>query len=192
LRSYEGLFTNYVNIDENLLAKRANTKFDNIYKYLSKLASSKILSYIPRKTNPVIVFTEERLEDKALHITYEEYAGRKNRYVEKLESILNYASTNNKCRSQILLGYFGEKDPYRCGQCDVCQKRNELDISKYEFDLIVEEFKKEIISSPISLQILIDKNSQRFGEEKLLKVIHWLLDNGKIFYNEENLLSWKI
>jgi ATP-dependent DNA helicase RecQ len=191
LRSYEGLFTNYVNIDENLLAKRAGTNQENIYKYLTKLASSKILSYIPRKTNPVIVFTEERLEDKALHITYEEYTGRRNRYVEKLEAMLYYASTHNKCRSQMLLSYFGEKDTYRCGQCDVCQKRNELDISKYEFDLILEEFKKEMNNSPVSLQTLVDKNSQRFGEEKLLKVIHWLLDNGKIYYNDENNLSWK-
>ena len=189
LRSYEGLFTNYVNIDENLLAKRVNTSQDNIYKYLSKLASSKILHYIPRKNNPVIVFTEERLEDKALHITYEEYTGRKNRYVEKLETILHYASTHNKCRSQILLSYFGEKDPFRCGQCDVCQKRNELDISKYEFDLIVEEFKKEL-GTPVPLQTLVDKHSQRFGEEKLLKVIRWLLDNEKLKYTNENWLEW--
>ncbi len=191
LRSYEGLFTNYVNIDENMLAKRANTSLDNIYKYLGKLASSKILHYIPRKKNPVIVFTEERLEDKALHITYEEYTGRRNRYVEKLEAMLHYASTTNKCRSQMLLSYFGEKETYRCGQCDVCQKRNELDIGKYEFDLIVEEFKKDMTDAPIQLQTLVNKHSQRFTEEKLIRVLKWLLDNGKVKYTGDNYLTWK-
>jgi ATP-dependent DNA helicase RecQ len=190
LRSYEGLFTNYVGIDESLLAKRANTTIDNIYKYLSKLASAQVLNYIPRKTNPVVVFTEERLEDKALHISFDEYSKRKERYVDKLEAMIHYASSNNKCRSQILLSYFGEKDPYRCGQCDVCQKRNELDISKYEFDLIVEELKKNLHLVPMGLNQVIDSNASRFGEDKMLKVIRWLLDNEKIKYNSENLLEW--
>ncbi len=191
LRSYEGLFTNYVGIDESLLAKRANTTIDNIYKYLSKLASAQVLNYIPRKTNPVVVFTEERLEDKALHISFDEYSKRKERYVDKLEAMIHYASSNNKCRSQILLSYFGEKDPYRCGQCDVCQKRNELDISKYEFDLIVEDLKKNLHLAPTGLNQIVDANTSRYGEEKMLKVIRWLLDNEKIKYNSENQLEWE-
>ena len=40
----------------------------------------------------------------------------------------------------ILLDYFGEESD-RCGICDVCRERNELDLSKYEFDLILEEIK---------------------------------------------------
>jgi ATP-dependent DNA helicase RecQ len=190
LRSYEGLFTNYVGIDEKLLAKRANTSIENIYKYLNKLSSAGIMHYIPRKKNPVVVFTEERLDDKALRITYDEYTSRRNRYVEKLEAMLNYASSSNKCRSQILLAYFGEKDPYRCGQCDVCLRRNELDISKYEFDIMLEEFKKELHEKSVPLQELVDKHAQRFSEEKLMKVIRWLLDNGKINYDNENKLVW--
>ena len=47
---------------------------------------------------------------------------------------------NTRCRSVILLDYFGEESD-RCGICDVCRERNELDLSKYEFDLILEEIK---------------------------------------------------
>jgi len=121
LRSYEGMFSQFVGIDEAVLAKRSNTNFDTIYKYLSKLASTQILQYIPKKNNPVIVFTEEKLEEKALHISNEDYKQRRTRYVERLEAMLHYASSTNKCRSQILLNYFGEKETYRCGQCDICQ-----------------------------------------------------------------------
>jgi len=191
LRSYEGMFSQFVGIDEAVLAKRSNTNFDTIYKYLSKLASAQILQYIPKKTNPVIVFTEERLEEKALHISYEDYKQRRGRYVERLEAMLHYASSTNKCRSQLLLNYFGEKETYRCGQCDICQKRNELDISKYEFDMIVDELKKNLHEKPFSLQDLVDGHSQRFGEEKIIKIIRWLLDNSKIEYNDENKLFWK-
>jgi ATP-dependent DNA helicase RecQ len=185
------LFSQFVGIDEAILAKRSNTNFDTIYKYLSKLASAQILQYIPKKNNPVIVFTEERLEEKALHISYENYKQRRTRYAERLDAMLLYASSTNKCRSQLLLSYFGEKETYRCGQCDVCQKRNELDINKYEFDMIVDELKKKLHSSPVSLQDLVDEHLQRFGEGKIIKVIRWLLDNSKIEYNDENKLFWK-
>jgi ATP-dependent DNA helicase RecQ len=192
LRSYEGLFTNYVGIDEDILAKRSGSNRENIYKYLVKLASSQILTYIPRKNNPVIVYLEERLDDKSLHISYENYNQRRERYIEKIETMLHYASSSNKCRSQLLLAYFGEKDSFRCGECDVCQKRNELDISKYEFDLIIEELKKELCQQHVKLENLVDKHSQRIQEEKVIKVIRWLLDNGKIEYDAEQQLFWKI
>jgi ATP-dependent DNA helicase RecQ len=191
MRSYEGLFSDYVSIDEEVLAKRGNTPIDNIFKYLNKLASSGIVKYIPRRTNPVIVFTEERLDEKSLHFSYDVYNNRKEKYITKITAMLNYASSHNKCRSQILLSYFGEKDPYRCGQCDVCQKRNELDISKYEFDMIVEELKADIHDSPMLLKSLVDKHSKRYSEEKILKVIRWLLDNNKIEYADTDLLIWK-
>lgn len=191
LRSYEGLFSNYVSIDEALLAKRSGTTVDNIFKYLNKLASAKILHYIPRKTNPVVVYTEERLDEKNLHISYEAYNQRRDRYVGKLDAMVKYASQHNKCRSQVLLNYFGEKDAYRCGQCDVCQKRNELDISKYEFDLIIEDIKKMLLTKAESLQTMVDRHAPRFNEEKILKVIRWLLDNEKIVYNEDNNIVWK-
>lgn len=190
LRSYEGLFSDYVKIDEVVLAKRANTTVDNVYKYLSKLASQHILHYIPKKNNPVIVFTEERLEENNLYISFEEFKSLKDRYIEKLNTMLVYASSNNKCRSQILLNYFGEKESYRCGQCDVCQKRNELDISKYEFDMLVDELKKFLDGKNSELKTLVDKLSGRYSEDKTIKVIRWLIDNGKIKYTENQELTW--
>jgi ATP-dependent DNA helicase RecQ len=191
LRSYEGLFSNYVAIDEGLLAKRSNTSVETIYKYLSKLSSAQILIYIPRKTNPVVVFMEERLDEKNLLISFDSFTQRKNRYIEKLDTMVYYASSNNKCRSQILLSYFGEKDPYRCGQCDVCKKRNELDIGKYEFDIIVEELKDTLHTASTDLQSLVNTQTHANNEEKVIKVIRWLLDNGKIYYDENQLLNWK-
>jgi ATP-dependent DNA helicase RecQ len=163
---------------------------DNIYKYLSKLSSAQILHYIPRKTNPVVVFTEERLEDKALLISYDEYNKRRIRYVEKLEAILHYSSTSNKCRSQLLLGYFGEKNAYRCGQCDVCQKRNELDLSQYEFDLIVDDLKKQLDEGLKPLNDLIESVSEKYSQEKIIKVVRWLLDNHKMKYTNETFVEW--
>lgn len=191
LRSYEGLFTKYVNIDEETLAKRANTSVDNIYKYINKLSTAGIIQYIPRKNNPVIVFTEERLEDKALHISVDIYKKRKELYISKIENMLHYAEASNKCRSQIILFYFGETSAVRCGQCDNCLKRNELELSKYEFDLIVEQIKKKVQNTPTTLENIINTIDNRYSKEKIIKVIRWLIDNAKMYQDNEKLLHWK-
>ncbi|MFP4023266.1 MAG: ATP-dependent DNA helicase RecQ [Thiohalospira sp.] len=188
LRSYTGLFSDYVNIDELSLAKRANVEIDVVYKYLNKLKNLGILNYIPKKSNPFIVFTEERLDDKSLHLSKENYDFRKKRFIERINAVLHYATSNTKCRSQILLSYFGEGNPDRCGECDVCTRRNELDLSKYEFDLILEAIKEKINQESVSLDELI--KSLQFNKEKSIKVIQWLLDNDKITKESGELLSW--
>jgi len=55
--------------------------------------------------------------------------------------MIDYADFNTRCRAVTLLDYFGEESD-RCGICDVCRERNELDLSKYEFDLILEKRKE--------------------------------------------------
>jgi len=188
LRAYTGLFSDYVNIDENSLSKRANINIENVYKYLNKLNNLGILNYIPKKNNPFIVFTEERLDDKSLHLSKENYNFRKKRFIERLNAVLHYASSNNKCRSQLLLSYFGESNPDRCGVCDVCTKRNELELSKYEFDLILEDIKNNLGQQTLPLDDLVSKLS--FNKDKSLKVIQWLIDNHKIIKASGEQLSW--
>lgn len=190
LRSYTGLFSDYVNIDEDSLAKKANINIEIVYKYLNNLKSLGILNYIPKKKNPFIVFTEERLDEKSLSISKENYEFRKSRYIERIDAMLHYATSSNKCRSQILLNYFGDKNPDRCGQCDVCTRRNELDLSKYEFDLILDELKEKLQYNLISIDELVSLSAK--NKDKIIKVIQWLLDNNKIIKDKQDLLTWNI
>ena len=189
LRTYTGLFSTYTSIDEEFLAKKANSKVEIVFDYLIKLDQAKIIKYIPQRKLPFIIYTEERLEEKNLRITKETYEHRKNNYLEKINAVIEYASSSNKCRSQILLSYFNESKTNRCGHCDVCRRRNELNLSKYEFDLIVEEIKPKLNSQPLKLEELVDLSN--FLEAKVIKVIRWLLDNGKIAYNQANKIYWK-
>ena len=131
LRSYTGLFSNYVPIDENILAKRSGLKTRDIFNYLNKLKTLGIISYIPARKNPVIIYAEERLDIQNLRFSVENYKFLKERYIEKMNEVLHYASSDDKCRSQILLSYFGEQGTVRCGQCDVCKKRNESGLCVY-------------------------------------------------------------
>lgn len=188
LRLHTGVFSDYVKIDEYFLARKAKITTEAAKKYLQKLNSLNIINYIPQKKTPLIMFTEERLEDRALFVSKKNYETRKKRYITRANAVMSYASSDNKCRSQILLSYFGEKDPYRCGKCDVCMRRNELELSKYEFDMILEKIKETIKKEAVLLDDLVDNIP--YLKNKVLKVIQWLIDNNKITKLEDNKMIW--
>ena len=188
LRTYTGLFSNYVKIDEVELARKAHVKTDIIYQYLNKLKSFKIIDYIPYRKTPMIIFTEERRDKKNLYLSPENYKELKDRYIEKLQAVLDYAASNTKCRSVQLLEYFGEKDTYRCGKCDVCNKRNELELSRYEFDDILTDLKGKLKVEAFTMEKLVENTGK--SKEKVIKVLEWLLDHQKVIRNSEGKLTW--
>ncbi|HOK38977.1 MAG TPA: ATP-dependent DNA helicase RecQ [Bacteroidales bacterium] len=188
LRTYTGLFNDYVNISEEYLAKKAGVEPNTIYNLLKQLSHFKIINYIPKINKPLIHFISERLEERGIVYKREELNTLKERTLSRMEAMLLYAESKNKCRSQQLLAYFGQKDSQRCGTCDVCSRRNELGLSAYEFDIILEQIKKIIKIEPILLNDLVDRID--FDETKIIKVVQWLFDNKKLIYNNENKLFW--
>lgn len=120
-------------------------------------------------------------------ITKENYTDVKQRFEERLESMISYLSSDTRCRSVALLEYFGQESP-RCGKCDVCIGRNELDLSKYEFDLILDKVKSLLVGKNMDLKsLLVEADGE---EEKVLKVVRWLLDHDKIKQDSEMKLVW--
>jgi ATP-dependent DNA helicase RecQ len=188
LRSYTGMFTEFVPVNEDLLSKKSALPREKIYQFLVKLSNQNIIRYIPGKKTPLVIFTEERLDRKSLIISPENYSQVKEKYVLRLNKMIDYAETNNRCRSVILLEYFGEECE-RCGICDVCRERNELDLSKYEFDLILEEIKEILGKENPDASELVKKVA--YSEEKVVKVVRWLLDHNKVIRGDDYKLKWK-
>ncbi len=187
LRSYTGMFTEYVPVNEESLARKAGSTRDIIYKFLVNLSSRDIINYIPGKKTALIIFTEERLDRKSLYISPQNYKDVRDKYIERLDAMLKYVSSKTKCRASMLLDYFGQES-LRCGMCDVCLSRNELDLSKYEFDRILDEIKGILENDNIAAGHLVEKLDT--SEEKAVKVIRWLLDHDKIIKDEKENLTW--
>jgi ATP-dependent DNA helicase RecQ len=188
LRSYTGLFTNYVSIDEQLLAKRASISPELVYDFLCRLRTQKIIDYIPQKKTPFIIFTKERIDIDRVKISKENYEDRKRDYLERIEAMIHYASSGHKCRSQLLLQYFGETESVRCGKCDVCMERNELNVSKYEFDNISEQIKKVMVQ-PCFYEELLQQIEGK--PDNVVKIVRWLLENEKLSYRVDNRMEWR-
>jgi len=188
LRSYTGMFTGFVAISEESLARKAAISRDTVYHYLIKLSSLNIIRYIPGKKTALVIFTEERLMRKALMISPDNYLHVKEKYSSRIQKIIDYAESKSRCRSVILLDYFGEESN-RCGVCDICRERNELELSKYEFDLILEEVKTILENQKPDAEGLVKMINH--PEEKVIKVIRWLIDHDKIEQDNNRRLSWK-
>ena len=75
LRTYTGLFADFVYISEELIASRLRMTADAVYNALVTLARNHVLSYVPRKVSPYLLFTTSRELPKRLefpHAIYED------------------------------------------------------------------------------------------------------------------------
>lgn len=120
LRCYTGLFSDYAYIDEELLALRTYLTHDQVYQIFRHLSQQHIVSYIPAKSTPYIIYTRERVEKERLVIPASVYEERKERMKQRIDAMINYVQDEVTCRSRLLLHYFGEENSHECGLCDVC------------------------------------------------------------------------
>jgi ATP-dependent DNA helicase RecQ len=188
LRSYSGLFTQYVKIDESLLARRSGIPQQKIYNYLNSLSSRQIIHYIPRKEVPVITFLEERLDQKNLLINQEQYRFRKDNYVKRSGEMVRYAESGTFCRNQFLLSYFGQMDTPRCGRCDVCQQGEQLSPEDDEFGKIREQLSVMLSGQAMDIKELVDRSG--LEPDQVTGVVEWMIERGWVSKGRDLKLGW--
>jgi len=189
LRSYTGLFNDYVRIDETLLARRLEITPEELYQSLKFLSQQKIIHYIPKREAPVIQFLTERVDPARIRISTANYHDRKVNYQQRVDAVITYAKSEVLCRSVQLLAYFGEYGSKACGQCDVCKGEHRAGISNAEFAGISEKMMQLLESGPMEI-VEINRNME--GKEKsILRVARWMLDQGIIELNKRNQLVLK-
>lgn len=177
LRVYGGLFTDFVYIDESLIAQQAELSIQQVYFALKCLATKHIITFVPRRKIPYITYTRDRIDGDKVVITQEAYENRKEQFVKRINSMIAYAQTDFICRSRQLLRYFGEETKEDCKQCDVCLEHKGNDsVAKQMF-----EKAKESI-----LQILGDQKKHHITELREIQVPSQQLENALEMLVSEN------
>lgn len=187
LRSYTGLFTDYAYISEDNLSTRSGLSKQQIYETLLSLSRQHILHYIPAKKTPYIIYTRERQETERVNLSKEVYEDRKESYVQRINAIIEYAESENRCRSRMLLRYFGEKNEHNCGQCDVCLQQHQSGLKSGEFEAISQQLQALLKENPLSLQEIKDK--MQVPENHLMKVVSYLVSE-EIIRQENGYLKF--
>ena len=187
LRSYTGLFTDYAYISEDNLSTRSGLSKQQIYETLLSLSRQHILHYIPAKKTPYIIYTRERQETERVYLSKEVYEDRKESYVQRINAMIEYAESENRCRSRMLLRYFGEKNEHNCGQCDVCLQQHQSGLKSGEFEAISQQLQALLKENPLSLQEIKDK--MQVPENHLMKVVSYLVSE-EIIRQENGYLGF--
>jgi ATP-dependent DNA helicase RecQ len=186
LRTYTGMFAEYVSIDEYWISNSTKTPIEIVFKLLSGLANLNVIDYIPQKTTPFVTLIEDRVHPKSFSINKENYDFLKKNYKEKIEAVIDYVSCVDKCRSRILLEYFGQNEIKNCGRCDICyhkimQKNEKSDLTLKIMDVISDK--------EVSIRELAEMLSAE--ENELINIVKELLDNRVLILTEQRKLKLK-
>lgn len=189
LRTYGGILDDFVKIDEKLMANKFKVTIDKVKQALTHLDKIGILEYEPSNNKPFIQYLKPRVAGIDVALNVELIKDRIHVFKTKLEAMLHYASNKNHCRSNVLLAYFGEERNDRCGICDFCVGRNKIEVNDMELDKITEKIELLIRDEPHTTEFIIAE-AKYSNKDKLLQVLHWLLDHEIIRKNKEGKIQW--
>ncbi|MBS1318617.1 MAG: RecQ family ATP-dependent DNA helicase [Parabacteroides sp.] len=187
LRSYTGLFSDYVYINEGLISTRTGLSQQEIYEVLVGLSKYRIVNYIPHKKTPLIIYTRTREEIKYLSIPRSAYEERKERFESRINRVMEYINENRICRSRMLISYFGEKGTSDCGCCDVCLAKNDSGLNNHTFNTIRDALQKALTDGPQEAKKLTE--NLPFPADKIITVIRYLADHDEHFSLEDEIIS---
>ena len=134
LRFHGGeLIGNFARISEYQLARVLNTTTYKIKRQLDHLNSIKVITYDRMRDKPQLAFITPRHDASRLPLDKERLKQRKSIQKEKLDAIINYIERDDRCRTGMILEYFGEHNYEDCGHCDYClDKKRKLSKSDHE------------------------------------------------------------
>lgn len=188
LRLTQGAFNHYVNVREKKFADFLKISIGQLINMFNHLKNEKILDYRPQKDKPQIIFLKERISAENLTLDKKLYRLRKERHQIRIEKAVAYAETP-KCRSQLLLSYFGEKDSKPCGICDVCLGRTKSDLSPDDYDRYKNKIKLVLKRESLTFEELLEAFKPSRHNQVIL-ALEFLIDEG-IIEKEDGKLIWQ-
>ena len=189
LRAYPGVQHNYTDISVQSVARYADLPIETIEQVLSLSQQEGIVEYQPQKDKPQLTYLQARVNPENLAIDLARFNFRKQRAEERVEQAIRYAETR-RCRSRLLMTYFGETDSKPCGICDVCTGRNEAEIPRDLFESLEVKIRMVLKQESLPLEEILKAFPLR-RREQVAQVIGYLLDERKMEEAPDGFLRMK-
>lgn len=121
MRRYDGIFSFSVPIEEDYVAQRCGISVPNLRQTLYNLSLEHVIKYIPGQRADVLTLHSEHLTPGNVKLSPSRYKMLKETWHKRMETMVEYVSEENTCRSRFLLSYFGQTESANCGRCDICR-----------------------------------------------------------------------
>lgn len=189
LRLYGGnLYTIFVKINERQLADYLRTPEAAVRKSLEYLHQRNIVEYEPQREAPQIVFTTPRYDAANLPLDQKKLLQFRKTALQKADAVVSYLQSTSRCRTQLLLEYFGEISNEYCRVCDFCLARKKAQRQENHEKLLWEQVLQHLTQQALHPKILIGRFEPKYAPE-LTTLLRERLEKGYLQYNYEGKLQ---
>lgn len=184
VRSYMGVFDNYVKIDDYIISKKLKITQQELDKQLNFLHKNGIIDYTPKYKGSKIIYVTERLPDTHFSISPKFYNNRKQDAEIKLKAMLGFLD-NTVCRNQYLLNYFGEGKANTCGLCNVCLDINDTNLNNPHYQKIKKEVEQQFYSKEeFEIENFIITYSN-YPRQNIISTLRWMSEHDLIYIDRK-------
>ena len=190
LRLHGGeILGNFTRISEYQLARILNTTTYKVKSNLDHLNSLKVITYDRMRDKPQLAFITSRYDANKLPLDRNRLNNRKSIQKEKLKSILDYVENSKRCRTAMILEYFGEHNYADCGHCDFCLDKKRK-TSQSDHERVKEMVHFQLRKGPQLPEVLLKSFSSH--EVPLVEeIISEMTDSDDLKYDGMGRLIWK-
>lgn len=189
LRLHGGeLFTNYMKISEHQLAGQLKVPEQEVRRKLQYLHKLQVLHYEPRQDGPQLIFTTPRHDAGSLVLDTKKLDALRERALHQAKEMGYYVETADRCRTQLLLEYFGEISDKSCRICDCCLAERKKERHSLEWQQLRQQVMTCLKEKPCLPQELVQQLTPGQAEA-VTQLLRELLDVGLICYREDGKLG---
>jgi len=175
LRTYPGIYEIIAPINIPLIAKKSNSKENQVAAVLNKLQERQIIDYHAKNNDSTITFNEVREDDRTINRVSKYLENQNDLKRTQLQSVLDYVVNDKSCKSRQLLSYFGEKESKNCGICSYCITKNK---TENKVSSVAEKILELLKTSPMSSREI--QMYSKFSDDAIIFAMQQLLEINKI------------
>ena len=153
--------------------------------YLQKLS---VIAYEPQHDSPQLVCTKPREDAATLPLDTKRLATLRERALQQAREMGRYVRTTNRCRTQLLLDYFGEVTDTRCRICDYCLAARNKEREGEEMETLREKLLVLVNTQPWLPKELVQQFEPKHAEA-VTTLLRELVDVGRLKYRESGKLE---
>ncbi len=124
LRSYPGIFEQKTSFNQEMIAKKTARSVADVQEVLQRMAHLGMIEYHGTSSDTMFLMNDVREDERTINRVSRHLETQNALKVSQIESVIRYVNTTDRCRSKMILEYFGETMSPDCQKCSYCTRNS--------------------------------------------------------------------